>query len=364
MVIWRAMRLARPLVLALCSVWALRGLAQDPFSVNPSSIKDPKALLAAVTPLYEFADAALKPWHMKASYQTYDLDGKPAERGNYEYWWASLSVYRSTWTRGANSKSEWHTADGQRFETVTGKLHQFETSFPRELIAPFPDPNDRDESKATEPTWMKREEVTFGKVKAPCAQIMRWTRPPDSTESHAEEMVATYCFDPTAPVLILKSLPNGVSGLYGNYPRFQGRALPRSYVESVDGRRLLAVTVDAVEGLGSTDPALTPPADVKTDSGSPVNVTARVMGGKHVKGSGPEYPEEAKRSHQSGTVMLEAKIGKDGKIHDLEVVSGPSAFLDQAALKAVSQWEYTPYMRNGEPVEVETQIDVIYRLGS
>jgi protein TonB len=65
----------------------------------------------------------------------------------------------------------------------------------------------------------------------------------------------------------------------------------------------------------------------------------------------------------SGTVLLAATIAKDGTIANLRVVSGP-AMLQQAALDAVSQWRYRPYLLNGEPVEVETSVNVIFTLGN
>jgi protein TonB len=64
---------------------------------------------------------------------------------------------------------------------------------------------------------------------------------------------------------------------------------------------------------------------------------------------------------QSGTVVLHAIISRDGRINALEVVSG-SPFFVQAALDAVRQWRYRPTMLNGEPVEVDTTITVIFQL--
>ena len=62
-----------------------------------------------------------------------------------------------------------------------------------------------------------------------------------------------------------------------------------------------------------------------------------------------------------GTVVLAATISKAGTIENLRVVSGP-AMLQQAALDAVKTWQYRPYLLNGQPVEVETTINVIFTL--
>ncbi len=76
----------------------------------------------------------------------------------------------------------------------------------------------------------------------------------------------------------------------------------------------------------------------------------------------PIYPQDAKDLHISGTVVLQAVIGRDGGIHKLRVVSGPWWSLIDSALWCVSHWEYRPYTLNGEPVEVQTTINVIYTL--
>jgi protein TonB len=77
----------------------------------------------------------------------------------------------------------------------------------------------------------------------------------------------------------------------------------------------------------------------------------------------PVYPAAAKITHTQGTVQLAAIIGRDGSIQDLRVVSG-HPLLAQAAVDAVRQWRYRPYILNGQPVEVETQISVNFTLGA
>lgn len=69
----------------------------------------------------------------------------------------------------------------------------------------------------------------------------------------------------------------------------------------------------------------------------------------------------ARAARVSGTVVLQATISKAGKTENLSVVSGP-ALLQEAAIDAVKQWRYKPYLLNNEPVEVETTINVDFRL--
>jgi len=75
----------------------------------------------------------------------------------------------------------------------------------------------------------------------------------------------------------------------------------------------------------------------------------------------PNYPPLARQTRISGTVRLHAIISKEGTVQQLEVLSG-HPLLVQAALDAVRQWRYRPTTLNGEPVEVDTTIDVIFSL--
>jgi len=75
----------------------------------------------------------------------------------------------------------------------------------------------------------------------------------------------------------------------------------------------------------------------------------------------PRYPAIPREIHLEGTVVLQATISKNGAIENLRVVSG-HPLLQQAALDAVAQWRYRPYLLNGQPVEVETTVNVEFKL--
>ena len=92
-----------------------------------------------------------------------------------------------------------------------------------------------------------------------------------------------------------------------------------------------------------------------------IALSAEVAQGLLVKKTPLAYPPDAKAQGISGTVELKALIGTDGKIVDLQVISGPQA-LQEAALNAVRNWEYKPYTVNGEPVKIMTTISAIYKI--
>jgi protein TonB len=93
-----------------------------------------------------------------------------------------------------------------------------------------------------------------------------------------------------------------------------------------------------------------------------IRVGGNVEAGARVNNVTPEYPAIAKVAHISGTVVLHAVIAKDGSIEQLEYISGPP-MLVKSAMDAVKQWRYKPYLLNGDPVEVETTINVDFSFG-
>lgn len=77
----------------------------------------------------------------------------------------------------------------------------------------------------------------------------------------------------------------------------------------------------------------------------------------------PTYPPLARSARIQGTVVLQAVISKSGAIENLRLLNG-HPMLAPAAIEAVRQWRYRPYILNGEPVEVETQITVNFALNN
>ena len=92
-----------------------------------------------------------------------------------------------------------------------------------------------------------------------------------------------------------------------------------------------------------------------------LNISQGVSQGLLIKKISPVYPPSALRMHVEGSVQLTATIGKSGNITAVKVISGDSA-LSKSALDAVKQWKYKPYYLNGDPVEIQTQITVNFKL--
>jgi len=88
-----------------------------------------------------------------------------------------------------------------------------------------------------------------------------------------------------------------------------------------------------------------------------VNVSSAISKGLLIRQVAPAYPDGARLAGISGVVLLQALIDKEGRVADVKLISGPKELAD-AAMGAVQQWRYRPYLLMGKPVEVRTQIIV------
>jgi len=111
----------------------------------------------------------------------------------------------------------------------------------------------------------------------------------------------------------------------------------------------------AIAGLVSA------PARVPTGHAETVNVSQGVSQGLLIKKVPPLYPPQALQMRIQGAVQLMAVISKTGNITNLKVQSG-DAVLVKAAMDSVKQWKYKPYLLDGQPVDIQTQITVNFKL--
>jgi len=127
-------------------------------------------------------------------------------------------------------------------------------------------------------------------------------------------------------------------------------------VAEFDEHLLVATGLDAAGNTALTIAAPnSAPAEMRLKIGGSVQQT------KLVKQVRPVYPPEAKAAHIQGVVHMEAIIGADGTVKRLDLISG-EPILAQAAMEAVRQWVYQTTLLNGNPVEVQTSIDVNFTL--
>lgn len=133
---------------------------------------------------------------------------------------------------------------------------------------------------------------------------------------------------------------------------------PVVYTNNNDG--VNGGTGNVLGGLIGSGPAGPPPPPPPATP-QRIRVGGQVEAASLVNKVEPQYPPIAKTAHVAGTVVLHAIIGKDGGIRELQFVSGPPLLM-KAAMDAVKEWRYKPTMLNGESVEVDTTVDVVFSL--
>jgi TonB family protein len=152
-------------------------------------------------------------------------------------------------------------------------------------------------------------------------------------------------------------------------PRFLDRSEPHSVAPELRRKRWLpvsaAVVVLTVAGLLALSlwalrPARTP-ASASHLISTRIIVPPEIMRSQVLQRTVPEYPEAARRNGIEGVVALVVVVDKSGRVIELRRLNGPQVLLE-AAEKAVQQWRFAPFLVGGEPVEVETTIDVGFRL--
>ena len=127
-----------------------------------------------------------------------------------------------------------------------------------------------------------------------------------------------------------------------------------SNVRGVEGGIVGGVVGGIVGGLLRAPPPPPPPTE-------PVRVGGNISAPVKTKNVDPRYPEVARAARVSGVVILEAVIGPDGRVTDVKVLRSVP-LLDDAAVLAVQQWEYTPTLLNGVPVPVIMTVTVNFQL--
>jgi bla regulator protein BlaR1 len=184
---------------------------------------------------------------------------------------------------------------------------------------------------------------------------------------YAESILKVCQFCLASPIACL----SGVAG--GNLKKRMEHIMAERTLQKLDlGKKLLLgavglaaiavpVTFGLVTATGSRAGAPAAKSPLPSDAAAPVQVSQEVMSRQILKKVPPEYPEAAKRDHIQGVVVLDATIGKTGDVENLRIVSGHPQLVP-AAIEGVKQWKYRPYLVNGQPVDVETEIDVHFTL--
>jgi len=325
-------------ILAIAALLSCALVIHGQASPAPAAPNDPKELMLAAARLNNLTGSDILPWHIKASFRILDETGSTVNEGTYEESWAGPDRFKRTVSTSTLTQTEFRSEKGVLRAGSPDDLDPNLLLAAHELTEPLPAPSDFEIQSFT------AKETQIGRSNFNCI--------------HHDPGGPTYCFSLQQPILRISSI--GLDqALRNRILGFQNRFVPGDLTLVHSGRTVLTLHIESIELL-SPEANLAPPPDARIVP-RVVNLSGKIAEGMLLYKVAPEYPLAAKRAHITGTVVLHAVIGDNGRLRNITPVSGPEA-LQGAAMQSVYQWRYRPYVLNGKPVEVETTITVLFAL--
>jgi TonB family protein len=289
----------------------------------------------------------LDPWHLRMSFDLYDLNGKKQESGTIEEWWASSKSHRIV----ISSPSYTETFPSQHGQPNTRGVYLVNLLL-RQVTHPV------DNYARYKDLSIESEKKSFGKVKLVCLHVGTGNAAKDPGNIHWDEI----CKEPNTNILRAHFDTTGFSDLRNRLGDFLNTSVALD--DTINYSGIVAITghVDQLETYHPDPPAVetsdTPTIDPPKEA---VRVPA-VVAGHRIKIVQPVYPIAAKMERTSGSVLLHAIISREGTISSLVVIASPDEGFSRSATDAVKQWVYTPYLLNGKPTNVDTTITVNFTM--
>jgi TonB family protein len=307
------------------------------------------------SPLYAANNLDIKgntPFHLKMTFQLYDLAGNPGETGTVEEWWASPRSKRVIVSAPSLKENGAPVSDNSPSAVREGYLV-------RRLI---------DVSVHPVPTHKpgpgeKLEEQTqkFGKVSLNCVKLK-----PDNTPASLFSL-PPLCMQLTTDAV--RFLSNGIESVSRNSTgKFHDTYVALDIQVSLLRRNAITGKITTLQSFDPAKSDAELQAPIPTVAAAPAgpvgtsSIPAEVLAGKRINFVQPEYPAFAKIEQISGSVLLHVIITKEGTVRDPVPIASSDPIFSDAATDAVRKWKYSPYLLNGEPREVDTTITVNFQL--
>lgn len=330
-------------------------------------LKKPKDLMVLAARTNGLAGLEDRPWHLKVMYQNYDGDGKPGHIGTLEEWWVSKTKYKYVYSGPdythtvVRDSDVWKWAGDEAPPPIPVNMVE------GYLWTPLPP------DKEVEKPYYYVQHRKFGQVALTCMQpeAMAPQLVQDAVTGKANvnpaQSVPTTCFSEGSSAARLEITGNDLFVVLNRIVEVDGHYIAKQI--GLNDVNLPVATLNVMQldfPKSIPDAVFTAPAGAHTKkmaTAKVLNVKGGVMNGYRIGGEAISYPSVAKTEHVRGLVLLTAEIDETGSVVDLKAVIGPK-LLREAAVKAVKTWKYKPYLLNGLPVKVQTQIDVVFKLSN
>lgn len=327
-----------------------RASAQDTEIANPDVAQASSfpALTAAIAANTLELEGKI-PFHLRLTFQIYDLSGKPQEQGTVDEWWAGPAG--SYIEIAAPSLGTLHSLSSDALPNDEARRSLY---LVREMLETVRAPYGATPTKGK----LVSEKRTNKKVVMNCMYV-------EPTENRGPaSFYRTACVDVSNEAIRIVSEPSKIS-LRNRLGKFGGTHVALDVQVLFVGRPAVTGHVEKLDGF---DPAHSPvvldrPASSSSATASKsVAVPASLLSSKKISGNAPSYPPVAIHTRISGAVILSVHITEAGTIGGLLPIASSDPLLTNAAMTAVKGWIYQPYLLNGKPVAIDTTVTVNFNL--
>jgi|SRR6187402_3095214 len=316
----------------------------------------PREILDAAFARYHLFGPTPTPWHLSAMITVFDSKGEHPQQGTLDMIYAGPREWRIRYDFPDFKQTK--TKDGTFLEGNQDDAPYLLGLAYREMFHPAPAAADY------EGVTPAIREAKFDTTTLTCVMLNGRIEDAPKPESIPIGLFPGYCVGPDRPTLRIAYLFGGdIVAVYNKIGRFRGNEVPTDLSVMSGGKKLVEVQVtelQAVTNLPEDTFAHGPEAHLVTNE--PAGVAGTVAAGGILNKVAPHYPESARRNRIQGTVLIHAVIGRGGNMQELRIVSAPDVDLAVAAMVAVREWKYRPYLLNGIPTSVSTTITVNFNI--
>jgi hypothetical protein len=307
--------------------------------------------LKAASELSALDAPGLQPWHWKIDLAIFDQDGKNPKNGELEMWSSGRNML-VRYSIGAEQLTVLRVSENLY---TAGDLRTFGEALciNMQLLHPIPEAVFAaavQEHLSTEKT---------GNIK------VDWISPAVVKQRGGVEIVGrpfSFLLEPGATRLLMTYSPGDLKALRRQLGTFQAHEVPTDLVlyngatQLSEARTVKLEISQPPESLFAVTPEMQPLS-------GPIELERSILPGLQLGSRAPVYPESAKLRQVTGEVVFNAVIGKDGRVVSLDPAGKFDPDLLKASQEAIQTWVYRPFLINGIPVEVKTQIHVNFRMG-
>lgn len=293
----------------------------------------------------------LKPWHCQVDVSTYDKDGKNPAAGEIEMWFSGTNML-SQFSIGSD-KLTMLRVGGKLY--TTGDLRKFGPALLIQMQLVHPIPDEAFQSAVTE---RLTKEKTGGVT-------VDWIAP-TMVQERSNLIVSgrpfSFAFESGVPRLVITYAPGDLKVIRAQLGVFQNHEVAttlRTYRETI---MLSESKITKLESFHPTDSAFDVLPDMQ-QLNAPIELEPTTLPGLLLGSRAPVYPQAEKDRRATAKLVFNAVIGKDGHVVSLEPVGNFERDFVDSSREAIRYWLYRPFLINGIPVEVKTQINMNFSMG-